>query len=165
MSSHKISFYLNEYHIARALAVIRRQDPTYQPTSIHQLIKTTSIDYCAKLSIGFSDIIPSEIWTDLQKLLPSSNPKVKPSTEAELINIIYQLEEANNHLFNKPIKKPSTNKPSTLQTSHTSLQTTKPVNKSMPSSALTEDQPTDSIKSTVDDFSFLTSLSNGDFND
>ena len=164
MASHKISFYLNEYHIARTLTVIRRLDPTYQPSSIHQLIKTAAIDYCAKLSIGFSDVIPPEIWSDVHKLLPSSNPKIKPSSELELANIIYQLEESNNQLLNKPSTKPSTNKPSidkplkpqTIQQSS---------NHPTTSSALTEDQPTNSIKSTVDDFSFLTSLSNGDFND
>ena len=160
MSSHKISFYLNEYHIARALATVQRLDPTYKPSSIHQLIKLTSIDYCAKLNIGFSDIIPSSVWTDLKNLMPASNPKTIPSTDAEISNIIYQLEKANNQQTTNQFQNQPSSKPSPQQT--TSLIQQPP---SASSSALYEDQPTDSIKTTVDDFSFLTSLSNGDFND
>ena len=78
-----------------------------------------------------------------------------------LILLVDRLYE---QVLNKSSTKQSTNKPS-IDKSLKPQTIQQPSNQPTTLSALTEDQPTDSIKSTVDDFSFLTSLSNGDFND
>ena len=76
MESQRINFYLNEYQLARALTTLRFLDPTYKPDTIHQMIKTICIDYCAKFNIGRSDTIPPEIWSELRKMLPATPCKL-----------------------------------------------------------------------------------------
>lgn len=75
MKSPTIKFQLKPYQLARGLASIRRLDPNYQPSSIHQLVKLIYFDYCAKTSIGHTDAIPQAIWNDLYKILPGVQSK------------------------------------------------------------------------------------------
>ena len=93
MESQRINFYLTEYQLARALTTLRFLDPTYKPDTIHQMIKTICIDYCAKFNIGRSDTIPPEIWSELRKILPATRPKPLKSKDEDLADILLALEQ------------------------------------------------------------------------
>ena len=106
MESQRINFYLTEYQLARALTTLRFLDPTYKPETIHQMIKTICIDYCAKFNIGRSDVIPPGIWPELRKILPSTRPKPIRSSDTELVETLQALVNNFTASNNQPIAKP-----------------------------------------------------------
>ena len=168
MESQRINFYLTEYQLARALTTIRFLDPTYKPETIHQMIKTICIDYCAKFNIGRSDTIPPEIWPELRKILPATRPKPLKSSDNELAETLQALANNFTPSTNQPPIQPITTQPTKPKPSPELKPLTKTallnhLQKEQLSNPLTEDQPTDSTINTVDDFSFLNSLSEGDF--
>lgn len=92
MANPQINFRLSPYQIARGLRVLRRLEPTYQFTSIHQIIKDCFLDYIAKMSIGTDDQI---LFQDIEEIEAKISSKVKPLTINELSQ---QLSPANQHL-------------------------------------------------------------------
>ena len=91
MRSPTIKFQLKPYQLARGLASIRRLDPTYQPSSIHQLVKLIYFDYCAKTSIGHTDSVPQSVWNDLYKILPALQSKPTQMDDATIMQEAHQL--------------------------------------------------------------------------
>ena len=89
MANPQVNFRLSPYQIARGLRILRRLEPTYQFTSIHQIIKDCFLDYIAKMSIGTNDqIYPQDVEEIKSKILS----KVKPLTINDLSQ---QLSPAN----------------------------------------------------------------------
>ena len=92
MANPQINFRLSPYQIARGLRILRRLEPTYQFTSIHQIIKDCYLDYIAKMSIGTDDQI---LFQDIKEIEAKISSKVKPLTINELSQ---QLSPANQPL-------------------------------------------------------------------
>lgn len=89
MTNPQVNFRLSPYQIARGLRILRKLEPTYQFTSIHQIIKDCFLDYIAKMSIGKDDqIYPQDVEEIKSKILS----KVKPLTMDDLSQ---QLSPAN----------------------------------------------------------------------
>ena len=89
MANPQVNFRLSPYQIARGLRILRRLEPTYQLTSIHQIIKDCYLDYIAKMSIGTDDQI---LFQDMKEIEVKISSKVKPLTINELSQ---QLSPAN----------------------------------------------------------------------
>lgn len=89
MANPQVNFRLSPYQIARGLRILRRLEPTYQFTSIHQIIKDCYIDYIAKMSIGKDDQI---LLQDVEEIKLKIISKVKPLTMDDLSQ---QLSHAN----------------------------------------------------------------------
>lgn len=89
MANPQVNFRLSPYQIARGLRVLRKLEPTYQFTSIHQIIKDCYLDYIAKMSIGTDDKI---YFQDVEEIKSKILSKVKPLTINELSQ---QLSPAN----------------------------------------------------------------------
>ena len=89
MANPQVNFRLSPYQIARGLRVLRRLEPTYQFTSIHQIIKDCYLDYIAKMSIGTDDQI---LFQDMEEIEAKISSKVKPITIDDLSQ---QLSPAN----------------------------------------------------------------------
>jgi len=102
MKSPIITFRLSTYHLARGLLAVKRLDHTYQPSSIHQLVKLIYHDYCAKMAIAKSDDIPPYIWSDLQKIMPSAIGKPTVGSDKSIIGKLSILDEM--HQINNPTK-------------------------------------------------------------
>jgi hypothetical protein len=141
MKSPTVKFQLKPYQLARGLASIRRLDPTYQPSSIHQLVKLIYFDYCAKTSIGHTDAIPQTVWNDLYKILPGVTGRPSQMDDATLMQEARQLLNTTNVVCH-PIADQS-------QLGNTTR-----------SKALTNDADTTSIINTVNDFSLPEDLLN-----
>ena len=92
MANPQVNFRLSPYQIARGLRILRRLEPTYQFTSIHQIIKDCYLDYIAKMSIGTDDQI---LFQDMEEIEAKISSKVKPLTINELSQ---QLSPANQPL-------------------------------------------------------------------
>ena len=92
MANPQVNFRLSPYQIARGLRILRRLEPTYQFTSIHQIIKDCFLDYIAKMSIGTDDQI---LFQDVEEIKSKILSKVKPLTMADLSQ---QLSPANQPL-------------------------------------------------------------------
>ena len=92
MANPQVNFRLSPYQIARGLRILRRLEPTYQFTSIHQIIKDCYLDYIAKMSIGTDDQI---LFQDMEEIESKILSKVKPLTINELSQ---QLSPANQPL-------------------------------------------------------------------
>ena len=92
MANPQVNFRLSSYQIARGLRILRRLEPTYQFTSIHQIIKDCYLDYIAKMSIGTDDQI---LFQDIKEIEAKISSKVKPLTINELSQ---QLSPANQPL-------------------------------------------------------------------
>ena len=95
MANPQVNFRLSPYQIARGLRILRRLEPTYQFTSIHQIIKDCFLDYIAKMSIGTDDKI---YFQDVEEIESKILSKVKPLTMNDLSQ---QLSPAN---FSPPPK-------------------------------------------------------------
>lgn len=89
MANPQVNFRLSPYQIARGLRILRRLEPTYQFTSINQIIKDCFLDYIAKMSIGTDDQI---LFQDMEEIESKILSKVKPLTINELSQ---QLSPAN----------------------------------------------------------------------
>ena len=89
MANPQVNFRLSPYQIARGLRILRKLEPTYQFTSIHQIIKDCYLDYIAKMSIGTDDQI---LFQDMEEIESKKLSKVKPLTINELSQ---QLSPAN----------------------------------------------------------------------
>ena len=89
MANPQVNFRLSPYQIARGLRILRRLEPTYQFTSIHQIIKDCYLDYIAKMAIGTDDQI---LFQDMEEIESKKLSKVKPLTINDLSQ---QLSPAN----------------------------------------------------------------------
>lgn len=89
MANPQVNFRLSSYQIARGLRILRKLEPTYQFTSIHQIIKDCYLDYIAKMSIGTEDQI---YFQDVEEIKSKILSKVKPLTINKLSQ---QLSPAN----------------------------------------------------------------------
>ena len=85
MANPQINFRLSPYQIARGLRILRRLEPTYQFTSIHQIIKDCYLDYIAKMSIGTDDQI---LFQDIEEINLKILSKVKSLTINELAKLL-----------------------------------------------------------------------------
>jgi len=94
MKSQPVKFYLSTYHLARGLTAVRQFDPTYQPSSIHQLVKLIFFDYCAKTSIARSEDIPHNNWQDILALLPGTKGKPRKMASDNIMFTLSQLDAA-----------------------------------------------------------------------
>ena len=92
MANPQVNFRLSPYQIARGLRSLRKLEPTYQFTSIHQIIKDCYLDYTAKMSIGTDAQI---LFPDMEEIESKILSKVKPLTMDELSQ---QLSPANQPL-------------------------------------------------------------------
>lgn len=81
MANPQVNFRLSPYQIARGLRILRRLEPTYQSTSIHQIVKDCFLDYIAKMSIGTDDQI---LFQDMEEIKSKILSKVKPLTINDL---------------------------------------------------------------------------------
>ncbi len=89
MANPQVNFRLSPYQIARGLRILRRLEPTYKFTSIHQIIKDCYLDYIAKMSIGTDDQI---LFQDMEEIEAKISSKSKPLTINDLSQ---QLSPAN----------------------------------------------------------------------
>ena len=85
MANPQVNFRLSPYQIARGLRILRRLEPTYQFTSIHQIIKDCFLDYIAKMSIGTDDQI---LFQDMEEIESKILSKVKPLTMDDLSQVV-----------------------------------------------------------------------------
>ena len=85
MANPQINFRLSSYQIARGLRILRKLEPTYQFTSIHQIIKDCYLDYIAKMSIGTDDQIH---FQDVEEIQAKRSSKSKPLTINELSQLL-----------------------------------------------------------------------------
>ena len=100
MKSLSIAFRLKPYQIARGLLIIRKLDPTYQPTSPSQLAKMLYLDYLAKMTLSKTDIVPTELIDEVRSMVGISK-KVTLSdiqTAAKAINF-----KPNKHIVASPV--------------------------------------------------------------
>lgn len=141
MKSPTIKFQLKPYQLARGLASIRRLDPTYQPSSIHQLVKLIFFDYLAKTSIGHTDAIPQAIWNDLYKILPGVQSKPTRMDDATIMQEAQQILGTLNVVCHPMADHP-------------------PLGNTTTSKALTNEVDTPSVINTVNDFSLPDDLLN-----
>ena len=145
MQSLDIRFRLTTFQLARGLYAIRQLESTYKPSSLNQLAKICFIDYCAKMSLGRSDMPPQEIMNEIllmakpidqqPKTLPTQTdlavlsnltnlstdqlPRAKPTTKQKPEwRIQRELEEEK--LFNQ-MRKESLEKMAMQETTNTSL--------------------------------------------
>ena len=99
MKSLSVAFRLKPYQIARGLLIIRKLDPTYQPTSPSQLAKMLYLDYLAKMTLSKTDIVPTELIDEVRCMV-GIRTKVTLSdiqTAAKAINL-----KTNKHIIPSP---------------------------------------------------------------
>ena len=82
MSSPIITFRLSTYQLARGLQIVRSLEPTFQLTSLNQLVKICYSDYLAKMTLGQTDEVSPEIMTELKEFI--LNPSKKTISLASL---------------------------------------------------------------------------------
>ena len=68
-----ISFRVNEFHLARALNIIRQLEPSYQIISPSHIVKTCFFDYIAKMNLNRDPNVPPHIITELNAFLNNPN--------------------------------------------------------------------------------------------
>lgn len=76
MKSIRLTFRLNQYQLARGLQTMRQLDPTYQLTSLNEMVKTIYHDYLAKMTIGKTLIVPQELIHEINAHLTTSTEKL-----------------------------------------------------------------------------------------
>ena len=75
MSSPIITFRLTTYQLARGLQIVRSLELNFQLTSLSQLVKIIYTDYLAKMPLGQTDEVSSDIMQEIQMFI--LNPRKK----------------------------------------------------------------------------------------
>lgn len=87
MSNPTINFRLSPYQLARGLQVIRQLEPTYQITSISQIVKVIYHDYLAKMSLNLTDEVPQDLLLEINSFIKNP-PASKGITLDELMETV-----------------------------------------------------------------------------
>ncbi len=82
MSNPTISFRLSEFHLAKALHIIRQLEPNYQITSISHIVKTCFHDYISKMNLNKSPDVPADITIELNNFLAGKSAKAPISFDS-----------------------------------------------------------------------------------
>lgn len=80
MKNIRITFRLSPYQLARGLQVIRQLEPTYQLTSINELVKTIYHDYLAKMTINKLDSVPANLINEITNFIETPKNQITLST-------------------------------------------------------------------------------------
>jgi len=85
MKSHRIVFKLTTYQLACGLQAIRQLEPTYQLTSLNEMVKSIYHTYMTKMIINKLDVVPTHIQAEIEHFI--NNPLRNQITLDELIEI------------------------------------------------------------------------------
>jgi hypothetical protein len=76
MKSIRINFRLSHYQLARGLQVMKQLEPTYQLTSINDMVKTIYHDYLAKMTLNKTSAVPTSFLAEINSFINTSNQKL-----------------------------------------------------------------------------------------
>lgn len=71
MSNPIITFRISPYQLARGLQIVRALEPSFQLTSLSQLVKIIYTDYLAKMTLGQSGQVDPEIMKEIKNFITS----------------------------------------------------------------------------------------------
>jgi hypothetical protein len=139
MPNPAVNFRLSPYQLARGLQVIRQLEPDYKIISINQIVKIIYFDYIAKMNLNQNDDVPPELILEINTFMTS--PK---STGVTLDELLKQEEEQKpareaNEEFNRNLEDQLSRIPEGIMAPEPKT--------------VEEDEPTESIISSVSDFS------------
>ena len=69
MSNPIITFRLSPYQLARGLQIVRALEPSFQLTSLSQLVKIIYTDYLAKMTLGQSGQVDPNIMKEIKNFI------------------------------------------------------------------------------------------------
>lgn len=75
MSNPVITFRISPYQLARGLQIVRALEPSFQLTSMSQLVKIIYTDYLAKMTLGQSGQVNPEIMKEIKNFIISPKRK------------------------------------------------------------------------------------------
>lgn len=75
MSNPVITFRISPYQLARGLQIVRALEPSFQLTSLSQLVKIIYTDYLAKMTLGQSGQVDPEIMKEIKNFIISPKRK------------------------------------------------------------------------------------------
>jgi len=93
MTNPTISFRLSEFHLARALHIIRQLEPNYQIISPSNIVKTVFFDYIAKMNLNQSPDTPTNIVIELDNFLHGDSKAKKELSLGDLIEMQQKQEK------------------------------------------------------------------------
>ena len=117
MKNQRISFRLSPYNIARGLHIIRQLEPTYQITSLNDIVKVAYHDYLAKMNLAKSDEVPASILQEINNFISSRSSNQSDSvTLDDIIELNNQFEASEQSIETVINKSPESNQLEDVQT-------------------------------------------------